>query len=328
LPVERFGPTLGEVRGIGLFALWIGILAAVGPATAIVMDDQDAARRDIDDPWVTGHVGTVAGGGLTVVYLGEGWVLTARHVGARDVEIDGEVYRKASDSVVEIYNEDRTVADLIAYRILGNPELPDLPPLEISESTPSKGAFAILAGAGHEKARDDRSLASALRRIWSGRARAGPTWGTNTIADTRERVTIGESVTEAITTEYSLVDDLFATRYEAQAVTGDSGGALFVADGDEFVLAGVLFAASKGDPYGSEPSRTFAVDLASYRRQIISAIEAEKAGKTEDVSKRAAKPRVGPRSGKTPWLVPWAAAAGSAVVLLLVFVLRRVRTGR
>ena len=249
--------------------------ALAGPVTAIVMNEGEGFGTSPDRLVVSGHVGTVAGGGLTIVYLGEGWVLTASHVGARDVEIEGQPYRKAPGPTVQIYNDDRTEADLIAFRILGNPDLPELPPLEISETTPARGAFAILAGAGREKGSEKRSLAGALRRIWRGRAEAGPSWGTNTIAGASERVAISNWVTDAIITDYSLVDDLFATPYEAQAVSGDSGGALFVADGDEFVLAGVLFAASDREQYTSEPSLTFAVDLARYREQILAAIEAE-----------------------------------------------------
>jgi hypothetical protein len=263
------------VRGFKVCTLILAWFAFAGPAVAIVMNEREGFGISLDQLVASGHVGTVAGRRLTIVYLGEGWVLTASHVGAQDVEIEGRVYRKAPEPTVQIYNDDRTAADLIAYRILGNPDFPALPPLEISEQTPAKGAFAILAGAGREKSDENRSLAGALRRIWRGLADARPRWGTNTIAGASERVTIGDRVTDAIITEYSLVDDLFATPYEAQAVTGDSGGALFVAEGDAFVLAGVLFAASSGDPYGSEPSRTFAVDLARYREQILAAIEAE-----------------------------------------------------
>jgi hypothetical protein len=262
-----------------LCALILVWFALAGPAIAIVMNQDEGFGTPPDRLVASGHVGTVAGGGLTIVYLGEGWVLTASHVGAQDVAIDGRIYRKAPNPIVQIYNDDRTEADLIAFRILGNPDLPDLPPLEIISSTPSKGAFAILAGAGREKVSEDRGLAGALKRIWLGEANARPSWGTNTIAGASERVAIGDWVTDAIFTEYSLVDDFFATPYEAQAVRGDSGGALFVADGDEFVLAGVLFAVSNSSTYQRAPSLTFAVDLARYRQQILEAIAAEKAGR-------------------------------------------------
>ena len=312
------------MRGKKAGTLVLVWFALAGAADAIVMSENEGFGISQDGPVASGHVGTVAGGGLTVVYLGEGWVLTASHVGAQAVEIDGRVYQKAPDPIVQIYNDDRTEADLIAYRILGNPDLPDLPPLEISEQTPTKGAFAILAGAGREKGSENRSLAGALRRIWRGHADATPRWGTNTIAGTSPRVTIGDRVTDAIITEYSLVEDLFATPYEAQAVTGDSGGALFVADGDAFVLAGVLFAASHGDPYGSQPSRTFAVDLARYREQILAAVEAEASGRRlERVSDEA------PRSESEfeNWIVRSLAAAVALGVGLSVYC-RRARIGR
>jgi hypothetical protein len=263
------------------FALVLACFVFAGHAAAIVMDESEDERfgTPLDRLVVSGHVGTVAGGGLTIVYLGEGWVLTASHVGAHDVEIEGRVYPKAPDATIQIFNEDRSEADLIAFRILGNPELPDLPPLEISEKTPTRGAFAVLAGAGRKESSESRTLADSLRRIWRGRRDTGPSWGTNTIAGASERVAIGDWVTDAIVTDFSLVDDIFATPYEAQAVKGDSGGALFIANGEQFVLAGVLFAASESDPYQSKPSLTFAVDLARYREQILAAIEAENPGR-------------------------------------------------
>jgi hypothetical protein len=310
------------VREFNVYVLALVVFALAAPANAIVINASDDAGIAFDGIAVAGNVGTVANGGLTVVYLGEGWVLTASHVGARDVEIGERVYRKSSDAVVQIYNDDRTEADLIAFRILGNPDLPDLPPLTISEETPSKGAFAILAGAGREKGRENRSLGGVLRRIWRGRTAAGPRWGTNTIAESSERVAIGDWVTAAISTDYSTVDDLFATPYEAQAVSGDSGGALFIADGNDYVLAGVLFAVSTGDPYGHKPSRTFAVDLAHYREQILAAIEAEATD----------PPRAGASSARTrsaPNVGTWiAATTGAAIAIVFAFYTRRTRARR
>jgi hypothetical protein len=305
-------------------ALVLMCFALAGPGAAIVMNEGEGFGTSPDRLVVSGHVGTVADGGLTIVYLGEGWVLTASHVGAQDVEIEGQIYRKAPDPTVQIYNDDRTEADLIAFRILGNPDLPELPPLEISEKTPARGAFAILAGAGREKGGEKRSLAGALRRIWRGRAKAGPSWGTNTIAGASERVAISNWVTDAIITDYSSVDDLFATPYEAQAVSGDSGGALFVADGDEFVLAGVLFAASDGEQYTSKPGLTFAVDLARYREQILAAIE----GGASD-RRPARVPDDAPRSESEVenWIVGSIAAAVVLAVGLSLY-LRHARAGR
>lgn len=281
------------MQGLKLCSLVLMWLLLAGSSMAIVMNEGAGLATPPDRLVASGHVGTVAGGGLTVVYLGDGWVLTASHVGAQDVEVAGRVYQKAPDSLVRIHNDDRTEADLIAYRILGNPDLPDLPALEISATTPATGVFAILAGAGHEERNETRGLASAFRRTWRRLTDTGPSWGTNTIAGTSERVVVGDRVTDSIVTEFSLTEDLFATPYEAQAVTGDSGGALFVADGDAYVLAGVLFAASEGDPDRHEPSRTFAVNLARYREQIIAAVEAESAAPNSEPASEAAR---GPES--------------------------------
>ena len=61
--------------------------------------------------------------------------------------------------------------------------------------------------------------------------------------------------------------------HEAQAVTGDSGGAVFARDGGRIVLAGVILMRSEhpGQPAESAlyGNRTFAADLSAYRAQLI-----------------------------------------------------------
>ena len=65
-----------------LLSLWL-----TGAASAVIIDSSDGtgntAAPSPDPGW--SYVGTR--GGLTAVYLGDGWVLTANHVGAGDVTL-------------------------------------------------------------------------------------------------------------------------------------------------------------------------------------------------------------------------------------------------
>ena len=63
----------------------------------------------LDDPgWA--NVGTR--GNLSVIYLGNGWVLTANHVGSGAVIFEGQVYDEIVGSRVRFQNPDDCLADL------------------------------------------------------------------------------------------------------------------------------------------------------------------------------------------------------------------------
>ncbi len=73
--------------------------------------------------------------------------------------------------------------------------------------------------------------------------------------------------------------DPFDTRYEAQAVNGDSGGAVFTRHGQDWKLAGVLFTVVKFQDQPEDSSvygnRSFAVDLSHYREELLELIRAD-----------------------------------------------------
>jgi len=237
------------------------------------------------------HVGSLADGALTVIYLGNGWVLTANHVGVHDVRIGGREYAAVPDSRVGIYNPDTTAADLVVFRIRGNPDLPDLAPLSISEHAPQIGTRAILIGNG--RAQFDRgSLGVALAGLWDRVLGRGLSWGTNRIAEESVDVRIGSSVTRALATDFSPSQDPLWTVREAQAVSGDSGGALFVptSGGQGVELAGVVFAAKRGADPIEFGALTYAADLAHYREQILAAIEQDRGDDSGARTQRSTDP--------------------------------------
>ena len=90
--------------------LMLALVLALGscltwPARAVIIDSGDGTGNTsapADDPgWA--HVGNR--GGLTAIYLGNGWVLTANHVGIGDVTFDGILYPAVADSYIRLENE-------------------------------------------------------------------------------------------------------------------------------------------------------------------------------------------------------------------------------
>ena len=204
----------------------------------------------------------------SAVYLGDGWVLTAYHVGAGPVILDGITYPHLPSLVTRIENGDGSFADLLVFGL--EPPHPPLPDLILSSTAPAVGESAILIGNGV-----DRGAATS----WQPTPPSPPTlegyqwgpihsmrWGTNEISDPPMSPVFD---TTSIAAEF----DEGATPHESQAVNGDSGGALFVEDAGSWELAGMLFAI---DTYVGQPpatslygNRTFSVDIAHYRDAIL-----------------------------------------------------------
>ena len=206
----------------------------------------------------------------SAVYLGDGWVVTAWHVGAGPVILDGVTYPHLPSLVTRIDNGDGTFADLLVFGL--EPPHPLLPDLTLASVAPAVGESAILIGNGL-----DRGAAT----TWQPNPPTPPTlegyewggarsmrWGTNEITDP-SIISLPSAITTAISTDF----DEGATPHESQAVNGDSGGALFVDNAGSWELAGMLFAI---DAYLGQPSftslygnRTYSVDIAHYRDAIL-----------------------------------------------------------
>ena len=113
---------LGRTAALALLAPFV----ASGVAGAVLIATENGRGNvvapDEDPGWH--HVGSRARNGMTVIYLGDGWILTANHVGAEDIRLGGVVYSAVMGSARRVINEDRTLTDLLLYRIEGNPSLP------------------------------------------------------------------------------------------------------------------------------------------------------------------------------------------------------------
>jgi hypothetical protein len=253
---------------VALLTLALSICAS-GPATAVIIDSDDGLGNTSappDDPgW--DYVGTRAG--TTVIYLGLGWVLTANHVQLGDVVLDGVTYPAVPDSKIRLDPLPGATKDpdLAVFRIDPHPEWPLMP---IRALAPFPGQLAILIGQG--KNRGDPTVWDPGTGPISGYEwGSGKTvrWGTNVVSARVPELQVGNSVTDAIATEFrsGIGPD------EAIAANGDSGGAIFLFDAGGWELGGILFAVGT---YTKQPASTalygnlsYAGDLSVYRNQIL-----------------------------------------------------------
>ena len=254
------------------------VLIATGTANATAPPD--------DPGWA--HVGTRTGtgggggalNGLTLIYLGNGWVLTANHVGEADLLLDGVAYPRISGSKVRFQNADLSDADLMAFQIVGNPELPNLPILEISATSPAIGEQVTMIGRGRNRGTATTWFeppSGPLREGWLWASTAKIRWGTNQIANPAIAPT--STTTDSLISDFTKPGDAGFTSEEAQVVLGDSGGAVFHKVGPDWALAGVIHSAVQyaGQNPGSslDGNISYFADLASFRSQIIPVVRPE-----------------------------------------------------
>ena len=79
------------------------LLLLTTPATCALVIESDAGdastRAPAPDP---GWANVGLRGGMTAIYLGNGWVITAHHVGAGDVVLGGVTHRALPESTVRL----------------------------------------------------------------------------------------------------------------------------------------------------------------------------------------------------------------------------------
>jgi len=302
----------------------LAVAAALpGAAGAVLIARGDGeGNTDLPDPDPgVANVGRRFRGGRSAVYLGDRWVLTARHVGEGDLLFGRDRFRAIPGSQIDFYNPDGSAVDLVLFQL---ETAPDLPPLRISREAPRPGTPVWLAGYGFSRGRAlewRRSPADPPIGGWRWRGRTLRRWGTNLVEGVGESIVIGDTRTRAIATLFTDPFDPWATESEASAAVGDSGGALFVQTERGFELAGILFAVTNHE---DQPARTtlfgnltLAVDLAYYRDQIVEITRAPPIGPVPAPG-RPPLARASPREMPAPWacglgfewglvLGPWAA---------------------
>jgi hypothetical protein len=231
----------------------------------VASDDRELHERAPAEIPGWDHVGRL--GGVSAIYLGAGWILTARHAGFGDVEIGGVLYPAVPGSHVALDSPGRSgeKSDLALFRI---DPAPALPPLALPSLAPTRGNLLALVGYGRGRGEPYTGPAGTgfhLQPDSVPRKR----WGTNRVSQVGLELAgpRGER-TRAFAMDFSR----HGTEHEAQAIMGDSGGAVFLKQGGSWTLGGVLISitldtAQEGGLalFGNQ---THAADLHAYAGQI------------------------------------------------------------
>ena len=258
------------------FLLAFGFCAAlcVPPAAAIVTPSPDPAHlsepalqkalRDVLGqvpafPYWS-HLGSV--NQSTGIYLGGGRVLTAAHVGAGVFTTqDGHSYRPVSGPPKRYPNRQGGDSDLLVYRILVNRGDPlfSLPPMTLAKSSPERGGFVLLLGAGGG---NSGSRAGSADYRWNEDFRLR--WGFNSVSAKFVRPILTYTfATPGFATQFALGSD------EAQACPGDSGGGVFVYNREarRWELGGVILAVDGAHGAAAFGDQTYIGDLSILPRK-------------------------------------------------------------
>lgn len=176
------------------------------------------------------HVGRVKAS--TGIYLGNGYVLTAAHVGPGTFELsDGSQYPMLPDSVAIFKNADQSSTELCIFRVKSerHDRLRKLPSLTVRVSPPETGDQILMIGKGASS--DPRSE----EWIQDGKKR----WGLNVVSHYSEK-----PFTNTFGKTFGYFTEFGQGMFDCQGASGDSGGAAFLFDSQrrEWQLAGMLTA--------------------------------------------------------------------------------------
>ncbi len=245
--------------------------------------------------------------GSSCVYLGNGWVITASHVGAGTVTLMGHNY-SAISSAQYLYNDDNTKTDVILFQIdVGSSNLGGA---TIATTSTNVSDAVTMAGYGYTRgstlnyynatpiynannqitgynvASDTNSQANAWGYSYSSSI-GTLTTGTNTVSylQTKSYNPGLNTYTNSLITNFTIYrNGIMGSTAESQVANGDSGGAMFSSSGE---LIGILIAKApifyinNSETYIAMTDQfSYAADLYSYYDQIQAIIVPEPASLT------------------------------------------------
>lgn len=255
-------------------------------ASAVLVAGGDGTQNTTAPAGISGWNNVAIVNSSSAVYVGNGWMLTAFHVGAGTATFpNGNSYPALAGTNVRLTNPDSSPTDLLMFRLTSTPS--GISPLSISDTSPTTGATVYMIGNGRNRLPDVYEWTidpSTDPDTWTEKpSTAGPAdatgnkyaagntrrWGSNTLESGVLQINAGFGVVHSIWADF---DDLSG---EGQVVDNDSGGAMFLADG---TLAGILAARGtlNGQPSTtaifSPSNRSYAADLSVYHDQIMTTI--------------------------------------------------------
>ena len=264
----------GAATSLAIALCFLLTLATAFEARSVLISTGDGTGNTTAPSADPGFDNVGAIGGLTGVYVGNGWVLTANHVGENPITLLGVTYDPVPGSGIRFQNSDLSYVDLKAFKLLG-PD-PPLSDLAITDAAPTQGTLITIVGNGRNRGMDTSWSVFTGWEWGTGRAIR---WGTNKIAETG-RLDLG---TQSFSTVFDKLNPGQSNgQHEADLVTGDSGGAAFTDSGASAELIGILFARG---PFDGQPQYTslmgtggtgnlgLIVYLCAYRGDILAVIE-------------------------------------------------------
>ncbi len=217
-------------------------------------------------PWAS--VGSVGGG--SGIYLGNGWALTAAHVGTGPIAFDSGVYQPDGRAIQLTNPIGGSTTDIYLYHLTTLPNLASIP---ISAPTPGFNASVSLVGYGRIRGSVLQSYSTAyssphdIKNGYDWSAFRAKSHGTNKVAPggvTTENFGVGPIQVFTL----SFTEN---TQRTSQVATGDSGGGVFFKRGSTWELAGMIDALGswvypqQASVYGDV---SYIADLATYSSQI------------------------------------------------------------
>jgi len=205
-----------------------------------------------NDGW--NYVGQVGGGSdASGVYLGNGWVITAGHVGAHNFTLGTNTYNATGYSDTNFtftYFGTTYYADLNLFKI----------------STTSTNGNALLPTNNLTLVPPYNTTGQTLVMIGYGDASVGrqKSWGINTVTTNNLLVPLGGYPYTTVDFGTAYGTNSYGTTNSAVLVTGDSGGGDFIKSGGNWYLAGLNEAVSGNNSYF--------INLGYYSSQIAQVI--------------------------------------------------------